>query len=201
MFDLNQTLFLLINASATPPHAVVLLATIAAKYLILLVPLHLALVWTAGDRRMRIIASCSLAALVLALAINQAIGLLVPSPRPFVAGVGHNFLAHRANGSFPSNHATVFFCYAAVLMVFGKDRLAAAIAVMGLIVAWARIYLGVHYPLDMVGAAVVGALSATAAVSVLRRFGRVPLVIGERLHAALSPLLVRAGIVAVPTQR
>ncbi|MDN4571705.1 undecaprenyl-diphosphatase, partial [Pandoraea cepalis] len=31
---------------------------------------------------------------------------------------------------------------------------------LGLLVAWARIFLGVHFPMDMVGAAVVAAVSA-----------------------------------------
>ena len=34
------------------------------------------------------------------------------------------------------------------------------LALLGLPVAWARIYLGVHFPMDMVGAASVAALSA-----------------------------------------
>jgi undecaprenyl-diphosphatase len=196
--DLDQALFLLINASANPPHAVVLVATLVAKYLILLVPLHLVLVWAAGTQRTRIIATTALLALALALAANGAIGLVIHNPRPFVAGIGHTFLAHRANSSFPSNHATVFFTYAAVLMVFGKDWLAVAFGVFGLLVAWSRVYLGIHYPLDMVGAAVVGALSASATVWAMRRFGRLPLVASERLHGALHPLLVRTHIVARP---
>jgi undecaprenyl-diphosphatase len=199
--DLNQALFLLINAPAAPPHAAIVLATVAAKYLILLVPLHLVLVWVAGDTRLRIIATTSLAALVLALVANQVLGILVPSPRPFVAGIGHSFLAHRPNSSFPSNHATVFFTYAAVLMVFGKDRLAVTVGLLGLLVAWSRVYLGVHYPLDMIGAAVVGAVSATVTVSVMRRCGRLPFTIGERLHAAMLPLLVRAHVVCSPGAR
>lgn len=194
--DFDQALFLLINASAHPPHAMVLFATLVAKYVILLVPLHLVLVWSAGNQRMRIIATTALAALVLALAANLAIGLLVHTPRPFVAGIGHTFMAHRPNSSFPSNHATVFFTYAAVLMVFGKDGLAVAFGLLGLAVAWSRVYLGIHYPLDMVGAAVVGALAASATVWTMRRFGRRPLVASERLHAALMPLLVRTHVVA-----
>ncbi|HVV92288.1 MAG TPA: phosphatase PAP2 family protein [Hyphomicrobiales bacterium] len=196
MSDLDQALFLLVNASAHPPHAVVLIATLIAKYLILLVPLHLALVWAAGNQRMRIIATTALAALVLALVANLAIGLVVHNPRPFVVGIGHTFLAHRANSSFPSDHATVFFTYAAVLMVFGKDGLAVLFGVLGLTVAWSRVYLGIHYPLDMVGAAVVGALAASATVWAMRRFGRAPLMASERLHGALMPLLVVTHVVA-----
>jgi undecaprenyl-diphosphatase len=196
--DLDQALFLLVNASAHPPHALVLLAAVLAKYAVLLVPLHLGLVWAAGDQRMRIIATTALAALVLALAADFAIGFALHAPRPFIVGVGQTLVAHQPNASFPSGHATVFFTYAAVLMVFGKDGLAALFAALGLLVAWSRVYLGIHFPLDMVGAAVVGALAASATVWTMRRFGRLPLVASERLHAALMPLLVRARVVARP---
>lgn len=44
------------------------------------------------------------------------------------------------------------------------------LAVLGLPVAWARIYLGVHFPLDMLGAAIAAALSAWLCLREERRF-------------------------------
>ncbi len=47
------------------------------------------------------------------------------------------------------------------LMAQARLRFPATLmAVSGIVIAWARIYLGVHFPLDMVGAAVVAALCA-----------------------------------------
>ena len=47
------------------------------------------------------------------------------------------------------------------LLLHGKQRGAGLwLALLGLPVAWARIYLGIHFPLDMVGAALVAAASA-----------------------------------------
>lgn len=42
----------------------------------------------------------------------------------------------------------------------GLRRAGIALALFGLPIAWSRIYLGVHFPLDMVGAIAVAAFSA-----------------------------------------
>jgi undecaprenyl-diphosphatase len=172
MDSLNHGIFLALNASSEPSAGMLLLAVLAAKYLILLVPLHIALVWLGGTRGdMRLIALASAVALVMALALSQLVGLVFYTPRPFLLGLGRTWMDHRPSSSFPSNHATVFFTYAAVLALFAAWRLAAIVAALGLVVAWSRIYLGVHFPLDMVGAAFVSALSGVAAMHWARRHG------------------------------
>ena len=66
MTNLNHALFLAINAgSDNPPSAVFLSALIAAKYLIALVPLHLALVWLGGTRVLRFVALSGVLGLTL----------------------------------------------------------------------------------------------------------------------------------------
>src|SRR3954469_1257631 len=112
MENLNHALFLVLNASSEPSPLVVLLAILAAKYLIVLVPLHIGLLWVGGTRSIRAVALASVLALMIALAINQAIGLVAYTPRPFLIGLGHTLIDHRPSPSFPSNHGTVFFTYA-----------------------------------------------------------------------------------------
>jgi undecaprenyl-diphosphatase len=169
--SLNHTLFLALNASSEPPQALVIFAILIAKYLILLVPLHIALVWSGGTRAMRFMAITSVLALLAALAANQIIGLGAYTPRPFVVGIGNTLIDHRPSFSFPSNHGTVFFTYAITLGLFGVRRLAWATAGLGLLVAWSRIYLGVHFPFDMIGAAVVSALASFSSLQIMLRSG------------------------------
>lgn len=171
MNDLNRALFLALNGSPDSAKAVVLFAIFAAKYLILLVPLHLVLVWIGGDRKMRFVALTSVTAIVIALAINQVIGFVAFSPRPFAIGLGNQLIEHRDSSSMPSNHATLFFAYAATLLIFRAIGLGLAALVVGLIVAWSRIYLGIHYPGDMLGAAVTSTAAAFAAVWLMARSG------------------------------
>jgi undecaprenyl-diphosphatase len=102
--------------------------------------------------------SCFVA--LVALGINQRFGIVWPHPRPFMMGLGHTFIPHATDSSFPSDHATVFAAIG-LTFVFANIRSVAgwATLLLGVCVAWAPIFLGVHFPFDMVGAVgVVGAV-------------------------------------------
>ena len=192
MDSLNHSLFLILNAGAAPSSAVALFAVVAAKALIVLVPLHLMLIWVGGERAVRFVALSAVIALIIAIAINGVVGALAYSPRPFVIGLGHTLIDHRPNSSFPSNHATVFFTYAASLAVYGRRTLAAWFIGIGLVVAWSRIYLGIHYPGDMLGAAVVSAGAAVLSASVMMRAGPALLARAELIYDRATSRLRRA---------
>jgi undecaprenyl-diphosphatase len=109
----------------------------------------------------------------LGLLIAQIIGLVWSHPRPFMIGIGHTLISHVADSSFPSDHLTLLWAISFSFLLHRSTRMAGlALAVLGLPMAWARIYVGVHFPLDMVGAALVAIFSAglaslTARVSFL----------------------------------
>lgn len=157
----NQALFLLINAPAHPNAMWLTFAKILADDMIWLAPLTLAGIWLRGDEADRRHALEAAIAGLVALLIAQIIGLVWPHPRPFMIGVGHTLIPHVADSSFPSDHATLLWAIAFSLLLHRNLRLSgAALAMLGLPVAWARIYLGVHFPLDMMGAALVATGSA-----------------------------------------
>jgi undecaprenyl-diphosphatase len=71
--------------------------------------------------------------------------------------------------SFPSNHAATAVA-AAVALFFVSRRLGAIAAVGALAMAASRIWIGVHYPHDVVAGALVGGLVGLLSMSVLRRW-------------------------------
>ena len=161
MLSLNHALFLLLNAPESPPAGALLIATVLAQYTIVLPPLLLVAGWLRGPKLIRIGMLQAACAGVLGLLIAQLFGLAWPTPRPFVIGLGHQFLSHAADASFPSDHLTLWWSVSLSLMLHVRTRAAGALlAIAGLPVAWARIYLGVHFPLDMVGSIAVAAISA-----------------------------------------
>jgi len=152
---LNLFLFSLLNAGAGLHGWRLELGVFAAKWLILLVPIGLTGLWMSGQAGQREAAVRALAATGCALALNAAIGLLWYHARPFAGGVGHNFLQHAPDSSFPSDHGTIMFTVALVLAGTGSPaarRFGRALLPLALVVAWSRVFLGVHWPLDMVGA-------------------------------------------------
>ncbi|HEU4853266.1 MAG TPA: undecaprenyl-diphosphatase [Telluria sp.] len=129
------------------------LGVAAAEWLIMLVPLTLVLLWVRGTPEMRAVATRAALAIGFALLANAIVALFWFSQRPFVVGLSENVLLHDADSSFPSDHATIMFTMAFVLVSAACTRsLGLALTVAALATAWARVYVGVHYPMDMLGA-------------------------------------------------
>lgn len=174
MFDqLNLYLFSLINSAPGLDGWRLHGAVFAAEWLIMILPLGLVLMWMNGDTAQREAAVRAFMAAVIALTINKLIGLAWFHPRPFMAEVGQSFLFHAPDSSFPSDHGTSMFSVALAL-AFGSlregRRFGVALLALGVVVAWSRVFLGVHWPLDMAGALVT---SSVAAVLVNTRAGQV----------------------------
>lgn len=197
METFNQALYLIINA---PEHAnpfVVGIATIFALYAIWLAPLTLIAGWFRGDETIR--RQCVEAALStgIALLAAQVIGFVWPHPRPFMLGLGTNLLAHSPDSSFPSDHLTCLWTVAFSLVLHGRTRRAGiALALLGLPMAWARIYLGVHFPLDIVGAALLSWASASVGSALCKRPVAWLVATAPKVYGPLIAPLVRRGGVA-----
>lgn len=81
---------------------------------------------------------------------------IVAEPRPTGLDLPHQIKIHAATLSFPSGHVVFATALVTALMLVSSRRLPRIlIGIIGgifvLIVAWARIYVGVHYPTDVVG--------------------------------------------------
>ena len=102
--------------------------------------------------------------------VNLAIKRAVRRPRPELRVVprGRRLAVQPLTTSFPSGHAA---SAAAFAVAVGGERpaLAPVLGVAGAAVAYSRVYVGVHYPGDVVAGVAVGAGVALAARRLLAR--------------------------------
>lgn len=152
MNHLNDRIFLLINAGAHPPALLLDLALFLANWL---VPAGAALfifLWIRTSLEGRSALIVATMTMLTGLVVNQFIGLVYFHPRPFMMGLGYQYIPHPPDNSFPSDHATFLWSLGLALAALGAfRRWAIVFTISGIAVAWARIYVGVHFPFDMVG--------------------------------------------------
>ena len=97
----------------------------------------------------------------LATLLKVAVGSHRPSDGAPLIAIPHS-------DSFPSGHTATSFACATVLAVL-VPRAAPAFYVLALAIGYSRIYVGVHWPLDVVGGAVVGVATALLLLAIARR--------------------------------
>lgn len=113
-------------------------------------------------------------ALLLASSASSALKDLFDRVRPPLADHAIGALvAVPADPSFPSGHAASAFAAAGVVAAL-HPRLRAAALGLAALVAVSRVYLGVHYPSDVLAGAVLGLAIAAAVTALARRAGLAP---------------------------
>jgi len=100
----------------------------------------------------------ALAAMAISSGISQLISALIERPRPFVTHDLVVLFYKPTDFSFPSNSVAACFAIAAVVCTFNKKLGLASFVLVG-ILAFSRVYVGVHYPSDVVMGVIIGILS------------------------------------------
>jgi undecaprenyl-diphosphatase len=186
---LNRALFLKINASPDTASWVIWIAKVVADDLIYAIPALLVIYWLWGSEAKRSLALKACLVAMLGLGFNQLIGLAWQHPRPFMIGLGHSWVQHTADSSFPSDHMTVFISIG-ISVLFGCEILAGILTLAtGLAVAWSRVFLGVHFPLDMLGSIGVACLSYALILPLWRREGNTVTTFIEMLYRSIMASL------------
>lgn len=122
-----------------------------------------------ADRRMRVSAFAAPVVTVLAYAISELTKTFVEQERPcravrnVVATVAE--CPESGDWSFPSNHSTIAAA-AAVGLAVAWRRLAVVVALLAVLEAFLRVFVGVHYPHDVIAGLLLGAIVAAAGMAV-----------------------------------
>ena len=157
--DLNGSIFDAVNNLAGHVTLADDVMKFAAQYVVFVVFAMVAISWfvhTGSDqsRRLGVYTACLTAALSLIGAI--AIQHFYVHQRPFVGRDDVVLLIqHGKDTSFPSDHASVTFALATGIALY-RLRFGILLLALASLVAFARVYVGVHYPGDVLGGAALG---------------------------------------------
>ncbi|MDG0793442.1 undecaprenyl-diphosphatase [Cohnella ginsengisoli] len=171
---MNYWLFQLINQLADRYDWIDDIMEFCAQDIVFAMIAILGILWFTGKKQNQkavffaAVTACA-AMLIGSLVISPA----VQHPRPFATHQVHQLVAHAADYSFPSDHAMLAFSIAfSVLLV--KRRIGMLLLVLAVVTGFSRVYVGVHYPADIAGAAVLSAVAAFAVHLLRDRLDPIP---------------------------
>jgi undecaprenyl-diphosphatase len=128
---------------------------------------------------------------LLALWVNQFLVAAVAEPRPYTALPHSLVLVSRSTDyGFPSDHAVMAGAVAAGVLLAHR-RLGLVALALAVLMALTRVYVGAHFPLDVVAGLVVGASITVVSYLIARPIGR-------RLVDRLAGTRVRTLLTAAP---
>lgn len=127
-----------------------------------------------GGEKGKKVAILGLAALFISNAVVYLLKIIIAEPRPFLVLPNVDLLVRESEiYSFPSGHTASSFAVAMVIGLKYKFNLGIRIIVLiyplltfAGIIGFSRIYIGVHYPLDVIFGAIIGTISALSILKI-----------------------------------
>jgi undecaprenyl-diphosphatase len=121
-----------------------------------------------GDRKWKLASAAALCSAEVALLVNQLIGQIWHRQRPFATHPSAHVWGSRSHDpSFPSDHASAAFAIAFTIFLF--DRVVGGIfLVAATVIGVGRVFIGAHYPADVVAGCLVGLAVALLIARVAR---------------------------------
>ena len=170
LFDWDSRFTKLINRISGHSPALDWAAITVTHYLVFAVVAVILLRWWSPFARAEsryLVLACGLAS-AISLGCNQLILLFVQRLRPYESGVTNLIIERNADPSFPSDHATLAFAIAAILLI-RKDVFRWPALAMAILISFSRVYVGTHYVSDVLGGAMVGVVAALTVDIIFRR--------------------------------
>ncbi|MFH1037033.1 MAG: phosphatase PAP2 family protein [Patescibacteria group bacterium] len=90
-------------------------------------------------------------------------------PRPFVENSVNLLVNHPAEASFPSGHAAFYFALSTAVYLHNK-KLGIFFLISTFLITFSRVFVGVHWPSDILAGAIIGIFSGWLANKLYKRF-------------------------------
>ena len=131
-----------------------------AKYMKYFLLFGIVMYWFTRKRENRIMIISSMFAFVVAEVFGAIAGAIHSNNQPFAELSNVNqLIGHAIDNSFPSDHAIEFFSICITFLLFKKNLRYVWLAI-AILVSFSRIWVGVHYPADILVGAILGIIGA-----------------------------------------
>ena len=150
--QLNLYLFHILNVPDQTSIWMINYASLIAHDLVYLFLLIFAIAWFRGSYEVKTGIIKAFIFTAITLLMSEVLSAVLNTPRPFVIDVGRTLIEHAPTGSFPSNHMSIFSGIAFAYYFSPQRDLGRILIWTAWLVAWSRVYVGVHFPIDMLGA-------------------------------------------------
>jgi undecaprenyl-diphosphatase len=162
---MDHNIFLAINGLAGLSPILDSIGIFLADNFIYFFIVGIALLWLKRDLHLNIYVAF-ISALISRVVIVELIKQMVARPRPFEILDVHKLLIDEGSGkSFPSGHTVIFF---SIAFAFWGTRWFWPLVVLATLASLSRIFVGVHYPLDVLVGAIIGALVSLILMRLLK---------------------------------
>jgi len=150
--QLNLYLFHILNVPDQASIWIINYASLIAHDLVYLFLLIFSIAWFRGSYQVKTGIIKAFIFTAITLLMSEVLSAVLNTPRPFVMDVGRTLIEHAPTGSFPSNHMSIFSGIAFAYYFSPQRDLGRILIWTAWLVAWSRVYVGVHFPIDMLGA-------------------------------------------------
>lgn len=192
--QLNVDVFRAINDIGKEHASLNPIAIFMADYMIIVLALGMLIYWFTQTNKNRMMVIQGGVAFLLAEVLGKIAGTMYYHNQPFVELPHVNqLIAHAVDNAFPSDHSILFFsvCFSFFLV---RKKEGWLWLVFACIVGVSRIWVGVHYPGDVLTGALIGIVAALVAYWIVPKLGFVKVVLTkyEKVEQSILPIKAKA---------
>lgn len=169
MMDINSSLFRLINDLGFQIPAINPVFIFIAEYFLYLLIIVLIYYLFKDNGKHRVMVLAAVVSCLLAVILGKIAGQFHYNIQPFATLDNVNQLIDKeVNNSFPSDHTILSFTICMMLFLFDKRKF--YFLFIGVLVAVSRVWVGVHYPFDVLTSIVLSIVAALIVNALFKKF-------------------------------
>ncbi len=125
------------------------------------------------NKTRRVGLTSAVALIITFLTVNLGIKNAVARTRPYEVIDGLiNLVEKQHDFSFPSGHSAHAFAVGVVILIMMPKKFGVPIFIISILMAYSRLYIGVHYPSDVIAGALIGTIIAFLSIFIVNKLSQ-----------------------------